>query len=233
MMKRLGLALLFLTAPAQAAEREDLWHVVHYVCGGMNKLFGAALPCLKLDREAGYAILRAPGDSTRIILTPTRHITGIESPALLRPDAPPYWAYAWEHRNLVTEAAPRPLGWGDLAMAVNARAARSQDQLHIHVGCVDPRIKAALAAQPPKTHWTTLEQGPWAGKYRMRRIELADLQGNLFKRVADEAPGARGNMQAQGVAVIPIGSERGKAFALLDNPQHGHPEQLLDLSCGE
>ena len=226
---------LALAAPAAgAAERMDLWNVVHYGCGGADLLLGVALPCLKLDRAAGYAVLRAPTDQVRLLTVPTQRIEGIESPALLRPDAPPYWAYAWNSRAYVVKAAPRPLGWSDIGMAINSRASRSQDQLHIHVACLDPRVKAALAAHPPaKSGWTRVDFAPWAGAYRVRRIELADLNRNLFKMVADEIPGARRAMASHSLAVAPIGAERNPVFALLDNGRDGHAEELLDLQCRE
>jgi CDP-diacylglycerol pyrophosphatase len=230
-----GLAVALIAAfPAvvDAQERTNLWDVVHYACGGMTRLFGISLPCLKVDRQAGYAIVRSPADNVRILAVPTRRISGIESPDLQRSETPPYWAYAWANRSFVAQAAPRKLDWGDYAMAVNSRAGRSQDQLHIHVACILPSVKEALAAHPPaRSGWSRLELPTWMGEYRMRRIEAADLGRNLFKLVAEDSPGGRGAMVQHALAVVPIGPERAQGFALLDNGHHGHSEGLLDVDC--
>lgn len=223
---------LFVAEDARASDRGDLWRVVHNICAPMQKFVGLPAPCLKVDRERGIAVLRAPYDTTRIIVVPTRKIEGVESPLLLRADAPNLWSYAWNNREHVSTAANRPLSWADIGMAVNSRRGRSQDQLHIHVDCVDARLKRALRAHPPRSDgWSEIDL-PWGDRYRAKRIGAKDLDRNIFKMVAEETPGAKGRMGQQSLAVVGYEAPSGeKAFVVLASGGYGHAEELLDHQC--
>ena len=214
---------------ARASDRGDLWLVSHNLCAAMDKLMGLPLPCLKVDRDAGFIVLRAPMDHARVLVVPIRKISGVESPLLLRPDAPNPWTFAWSQRSYVASGAGRPLAWNDYALAINSSRSRTQDQLHIHVSCVDPRLKRILARRaPPLDVWTTLDLAPWADRYRIKRIDEAELKRDPFKIVAAESPGARANMGAHSLAVVGYGAHQ---FVLLDSGGYGHSEELLDHRC--
>ncbi|WP_294536482.1 CDP-diacylglycerol diphosphatase [uncultured Rhodoblastus sp.] len=232
----LALAAFCLTGPdeARAADREKLWRVVNDICGPMQKFVGLPAPCLKVDRERGFAVLRAPSDITRILVVPTRKIEGVESPVLLRPDTPNIWSYAWNSRGKVSAAASRPLSWADIGMAVNSSRARTQDQLHIHVDCVDARLKRALRAHPPRSDgWTPIDL-PWAYRYRAKRIGAKDLDRNIFKMVADETPSAKGRTGRETLAVVGYEAPSGEeGFVVLASGDDGHAEKLLDHRCLE
>lgn len=232
----LGLALAGSREAAafDVADRTALWHVVNDLCRPMQQAFSLPLPCLKMDMAGGYAVIRAPGDKTRILVVPTEKIVGIESPALLREPMTNLWSKAWDERNRVVESAPRPLAWNDIGMAVNSRRGRSQDQLHIHVDCVDPRLKQALASRAGglASKWSRLDPGPWAGRYRVKEIDAAGLDRNIFKLVADEIPGAKSSMARQSIAVVGfIGPNGDRGFAVLATGDGGHAEELLDHDC--
>jgi CDP-diacylglycerol pyrophosphatase len=220
------------TEYARASDRGDLWRVVHDICAPMQKFVGLPAPCLKVDRERGFAVVRAPYDITRIIVVPTRKIEGVESPFLLRADFPKFWSYAWDNREQVSAAANRPLSWADIGMAVNSSRARTQDQLHIHVDCVDARLKRALRAHPPRSDvWTPLDL-PWAYRYRAKRIGLKDLDRNIFKMVADETAVAKGRMGEESLAVVGYEAPSGEqGFVVLASGDDGHAEKLLDHQC--
>jgi CDP-diacylglycerol pyrophosphatase len=217
---------------ARASDRGDLWRVVHDICAPMQEFVGLPAPCLKVDSERGFAVLRAPYDTTRIILVPTRKIDGVESPLLLRADAPQFWSYAWDNREKVSAAASRPLSWADIGMAVNSSGARTQDQLHIHVDCVDARLKRALRAHPPRSDgWSPLELS-WADRYRAKRVAAKDLDRNIFKMVADETPGAKRRMGEESLAVVGYEAPSGEqGFVVLASGDFGHAEELLDHQC--
>ncbi|PPQ40725.1 CDP-diacylglycerol pyrophosphatase [Rhodoblastus acidophilus] len=217
---------------ARASDRGDLWLVAHNLCAAMDRLTGLPLPCLKVDREAGFIVLRAPMDHARVLVVPIRKIPGVESPLLLLPDAPNPWTYAWSQRDYVANGAGRPLAWSDYALAINSRRARTQDQLHIHVSCVDPRLKRYLARHaPPRDKWTTIDLAPWADRYRIKRIDEAGLRRDPFKIVAEESPGARANMAAHSLALVGYGEADAREFVLLDAGGYGHAEELLDHRC--
>ena len=218
------------------ADRTALWHVVNDLCRPMQQAFSLPLPCLKVDMTDGFAVIRAPGDKTRILVVPTAKIEGIESPAVLGDATTNFWPKAWSERNRVVASAPRPLGWNDIGMAINSRRGRSQDQLHIHVDCVDPRLKLALASRASRLSlkWSNLEPGPWAGRYRVKEIDAAGVDRNIFKLVADEIPGAKSRMARQSIAVVEfIGQNGERGFAVLANSDGGHAEELLDHDCSQ
>ncbi|CAN3989216.1 CDP-diacylglycerol pyrophosphatase [Methylocystis bryophila] len=214
------------------SDRGALWQVVHKLCLPMHATLGLPLPCLAVDDKRGFVVIRAPGDATRIIIVPTDRLEGIESPSLLREDAPNFWAYAWDERERVASAAPRPLGWDDIGMAINSRHARTQDQMHIHVDCLDARLKKALAGAKLSTQrWSTLDLRPW-GRYRAKRLPETGLERSPFKIVAEEIPGARSSMGLQTIAVAGVtGAQGERGFALLEQGAGGSAEELLDHQC--
>jgi CDP-diacylglycerol pyrophosphatase len=217
----------------QAFGRNGLWGVVHGVCSPMSRLTGLPTPCLAVDHERGFATLRTPDEATHIIVTPLIRVAGIESPALLRKDAPNYWADAWSERHWVEEGAGRPLAWSDIGMAINSRAGRSQDQLHIHVDCVRPGIKAALArAAKARKGWFEINLRPSAGRYHARTLSADELDRNIFRMVALEIPRASDNMAGETIAVIGLDEPpSGRGFLLLAAAGGGHAEELLDHRC--
>jgi len=215
-------------------ERDALWKVVEDLCLPLHQTLGLSLPCLDVDKKRGFAVIRAPGDETRIIIVPTAKIEGVESAALLRDDTPNFWSLAWGERNRVIASAPRSLAWNDIGMAINSSASRTQDQLHIHVDCVDPRLKRALAVQTNRLskNWSNLNLQPWAGSYRVKRIAAEDLQRSVFQMVAREVPGARSRMGMQSIGVVGfVGGTGNLGFVVLVNGRGGHAEELLDHKC--
>jgi CDP-diacylglycerol pyrophosphatase len=132
------------------------------------------------------------------------------------------------------ESAHRPLEWSDIGMTINSRRGRTQDQLHIHVDCVDPRLKRALASRAGRlsSKWSTLDLRPWAARYRIKDIDAAGINQNIFKLIADEIPGARSRMALQSIGVVgSIGPNGGHGFTVLVNSSGGHAEELLDHTC--
>lgn len=241
MSRRLVLALLLsaaLQTPARAFEgkdfgRDGLWKVVHGLCAPMRKYTGLPTPCLTVDFDRGFAALRAPDDVTHIIVTPLARIPGVESPDLLKPDAPNFWSAAWSQRQLVMDAAPRRPAHSELGMAVNAATSRSQDLLHIHVDCVAPQVKAALARLGPLgTKWFTLDLSRFDDVYRARKLTADELNQNIFRLVQLDVPGAAANMANVTIAVIGWRQQDGEdAFVLLAAADGGHAEDLLDHDC--
>jgi CDP-diacylglycerol pyrophosphatase len=216
------------------SDRTALWRVVNDLCRPMQQAFKLPLPCLKVDMAGGFAVLRAPGNKTRILIVPTAKIDGIESPAVLGDPMTKFWSEAWSERNRVADSAHRPLEWNDIGMAVNSRRGRSQDQLHIHVDCVDRRLKLALASRASRlsSKWSSLDPGPWGGRYRVKEIDAAGVDRNIFKLVADEIPGAKSSMARQSIAVVGFIAPNGdRGFAVLATADGGHAEELLDHDC--
>ncbi len=130
---------------AEIASRHALWEVERLCIYDKTKS-GSPFPCLEVNLadglERGYVVLRPPFGRPDTILAPTRQIVGLEDPQLQAPDAPNYFALAWDARRWVAPASAD----ARVALAVNSRLARSQDQLHVHIGCLNADFTARLRA---------------------------------------------------------------------------------------
>ena len=188
-------ALLVMTAFvafAAGLHRQALWPVVR-ACVADFKLTTAPYPCLAVNlsggEERGYVVLRPPLMHD-LILSPTRRIVGIEDPFLQLPDAPAYFDAAWRARSFLADAGGRPPNRDSVALVVNSAAERTQDQLHIHIGCLLPPVQRAIAATAPRVQtagWTQLTSVVqhivfWA--MRIRGTDLAEV--DPFRLVAGE-----------------------------------------------
>ena len=100
--------------------------------------------------ERGYVLLRAPWGAPDLILAPTRKIVGVEDPSLQTSEAPNYFEDAWNARAFLSEGRQKPLARNDVVLAVNPRPWRSQDQLHIHIGCLSRRMRQRLQTLAPE-----------------------------------------------------------------------------------
>jgi CDP-diacylglycerol pyrophosphatase len=179
-------------AYAMELHRMVLWQVVR-ACVADYKLTGTPFPCLEVNLSGGEAlgnvVLRSPFlDDT--VLAPTRRITGIEDPFLQSPESPNYFDAAWRARTFLKDADGQAPPRDEIALFVNSAVVRTQDQLHIHVGCLVPyarRTLAAVARKIPIGEWTQI--GPvvphtmfWG--YRIPGTELANV--NPFRLAAEE-----------------------------------------------
>ncbi len=231
-------------AVAQGADRGLLWHVVQ-ACVANTKITGGAFPCLEVNiakgEESGFAIIRAPLEATHIILTPTAHVEGVEAPALLAPGAENYFADAWAARHYVTERVPRSLRREDLGLALNSMPGRSQDQLHIHINCLQAGVRDALRAHANEIHangWSRLPFSLHNDHYWVMRLKSADLVGvNVFRLVMDGLHIAEAD-RSKVTIVLAGASDRGQDdFYLLSlvaaqrRRNQGHGEYLLDHTC--
>lgn len=110
---------------------------------------GVSFPCLKVDLWRGFAVLCAPRrEQLDFIVTPTRKIEGVESIQLLEDDAPLIFEGAWGERWRLSETTSRRLASNDVAMAINSKDTRGQDQLHIHLGCVADSVRDYFSQAP-------------------------------------------------------------------------------------
>ena len=204
---RLGgllLALMILFAVhARANDPDALWKIVDGQCVPDQKERANPAPCAEVSvasgADSGFAVLKdnAPSKPYHYLLIPTRRITGIESPSLLAPDAPGYFQDAFAARSYVANAVHAALAPDMIGLAVNAANFRSQNQLHIHIDCVRPEVRAALKAQEPKLadRWAELDFGSPDGAYLAMRLSAdAFARANPLLLLADGVAGAREHM---------------------------------------
>ncbi len=249
-MFRFPLALLigvflFLPKLGQDMQRGVLWRVVQ-ACVADHGLTGQPFPCLQVDTtgglERGFAVLRAPFVKSHTIVTPLVETIGLEAPRLRGPDAPHYFDDAWAARHYATRGLKRQPGRADFALAVNSRFGRSQDQLHIHVDCIRPKVREALArdaAEIGSGTWTSVKVMPHAPRYWAKGVQGETLAGvNVFDLVADGLHVSPDDMDE--ITIVVVGSDdiAGKpGFVVLARKRltqvydEGHGEALMDHSC--
>jgi CDP-diacylglycerol pyrophosphatase len=208
-------------AYAMELHRMALWQIVR-ACVADYKLTGAPFPCLEVNlaggEDRGTVVLRPPlMDDT--VLAPTRRIIGVEDPFLQSPDAPNYFDAAWQARTFLKGANGREPERDEIALFVNSAVVRTQDQLHIHVGCVLPyarRTLAAVAPEIPMGEWAQI--GPvvphtmfWG--YRIPGTELMNV--NPFRLAAEELGGKTNGPGDLTVVVVGVRVEDDDQFLIL------------------
>ena len=145
------MAMTAFAAFAVGFDRVALWQVVR-TCVADFKLIGAPFPCLEVNLSGGQArgdVVLRPPLLHDMILAPTREVSGAEDPFLQSRDAPNYFDAAWRARSLLKVPGGRQPDRNEVALVVNSAVDRSQDQLHIHVGCLLPSVRRAIAAAAP------------------------------------------------------------------------------------
>jgi len=205
----IAIVLLSGARSGQAANPDALWNIVHCQCVPDQQQRGDPAPCAAVDlREGdarGYVVLKDIVGATQYLVIPTARVPGIESPVLLAPGAPNYFADAWRERGYTERAAGHPLPRGTISLAVNSAFGRSQNQLHIHIDCIGGDVKAALQRQLAAIgdRWTPLPE-PLVGHRYLAMGVLGDaLDGtNPFALLADSVPGARTAMGEQTLVIV-------------------------------
>ena len=250
-------AMALVVSPQRASADQDalwrflhlrsdaLWQLVHNACVPAQARIHNPAPCRYVTpqdgRPEGYAIIKDRIGSRQYLLVPTSRVTGIESPALLEPGSTGYWAAAWEStrylETLLGDKVPRD----GLGIAVNSALGRTQHQLHFHIQCVRPDVRAKLIAAEKsiRQSWSTVALPPFDHVYHVRKLIGADLNGkNVFQIVADQGPDYAGNMAIQTVVVIGAVFRDGReGFYILNNHvdlarrDQASGEELLDRRC--
>jgi CDP-diacylglycerol pyrophosphatase len=230
---------------AASAGRDALWKIVYDQCIRDEQVNHNPAPCARVDLngglDKGYVILKDRAGATQFLLIPTRKISGIESPEILLASAPSYWADAWQNRTYVSKAAKHDLAWDAIGLAINSQPVRSQDQLHIHIDCLQPDVRAALAAHMGgiAATWAALPFDLHGERYFARRLAAADLATeDPFKLLASGVAGAAEDMKDETLAVVGVMfAPATDGFVLLAaradaaTGNRAHSEDLLDHGC--
>jgi CDP-diacylglycerol pyrophosphatase len=240
---------------ARAADPSVLWKITNDKCVPHMRQSNDPAPCSVVDLNAGYVILKDLIGATQFLLIPTERISGIDSPEILAPNAPNYWDFAWRARSWTERLAGRALPRDVLSLAINSPDARSQDQLHIHIDCVRPDVRDALAAHRDAiaAAWTAFPVVMAEQRWRAIRVDGDNLGAvNPFRLLAnDGAAGAemakpdmakpdmaKPDMAKHGLAVVGMTWTDGTAgFVALDTKVdpasggRGSAEDLQDHDC--
>lgn len=237
-------ALVFAAeAAVTKASRGALWTVVQ-ACLINHALTSAAFPCLDVDvsdgRERGYVIVRSPLSVSNLILAPTRPIIGVEDPSLQAFDAPNYFEDARNSLRFLQGARQKPLARDDIVLAVNSRQSRTQDQLHVHIGCLYANAKQTVRALAPalsESRWIPLGR-PFHGlEFWGRLLVQENLVGvNPFRLAAEARLSASEDRSQLTIAVagirLPDGRDGFVLLASYHNPLGQYSvEDFLDDSA--
>jgi CDP-diacylglycerol pyrophosphatase len=202
-------------------DRMALWQVVR-ACVADFKLTGSPFPCLEVDlsggEERGSVVLRPPLLND-MILAPTRRIVGIEDPFLQSPGAPNYFDAAWRARSFLKGADGRTPDRDAVGLVVNSAVVRGQDQLHIHVGCIHPSARDAIAAAAPNVPiggWARVgavvpHQTFWGT--RIRGTDLSDFEP--FRLAAEALADKAGGRSDLTIMVVGVRVEGDDEFLVL------------------
>jgi CDP-diacylglycerol pyrophosphatase len=223
---------------ANLASRTALWQVVR-VCTLDQTTRGSPLPCLEVSVadgvERGFVVLRPPFGEPDTILTPTRRIIGLEDPQLGEANLPNYFAFAWAARRwLAASDKPAPDD-ARVALAINSRLARSQDQLHIHIGCLAPSFAQTLHLQalgPQARDWRRgNDMAPglelWTWRSGAKDFRDFDPIATLREKFGDETA-----LRRTTLGVVQTASEF-VAVALISRPGgwYASAEDLIESRC--
>lgn len=229
-------------ALAQSGDRDYLWKIVTLKCLRHLAKSEPPVPCDAIDIsqgwERGLALLKDHDGPGEMLALPTHPVSGIEDPALLTSEEPNYFAMARMARPNVAFHLRHALRPEVVAIAVNAQPNRSQDQLHLRLDCLDPKVVATLVAAGAEidSHWAPM-QTPLQGRLFMaRKLSPTDLsRASPFRWLADGVEGARADMAHWSIAMIDaaIVGDAGEILLAtkVDAPAALDAESLEDHGC--
>ena len=214
-------------------DRQALWSVIRTLCLPAS-YFGASFPCLKVDRAAGYAILRPPSQSSLdFIITPTINIEGIESLSRLHEKPPHLWKAGWMSRDLLREAAHHDLSWDGIVLAVNSKFTRNQDQLHLHLGCLEPKLKEIISAEARigGSNWRIIKPKSIKAGLLVKFLTQEQIDADLFAMINNEIPGRENSIESQTIALAGVESGSDRGFVLMVTLAMAPAEKFLSPTC--
>jgi CDP-diacylglycerol pyrophosphatase len=239
------LGLVLASTGAQAADPSALWKIVSSQCVPHEQKDKDPSPCSEVDLlqgvDKGFAILKDRNGIAQFLLIPTIRISGIDDPAILAPGATNYWDAGWQARSFVEALLHTSLPRDTISLAINSAVGRSQDQLHIHIDCIRPDVRRAIAEnlETVTTAWTRFAV-PLAGHiYRSIRINQETPDGvNPFRVLADDDPQTKTDMGMHTLVLVGETFPDGTVgFILLDDHadlatgDRASGEELQDHSC--
>ncbi|MGB6449249.1 MAG: CDP-diacylglycerol diphosphatase [Steroidobacteraceae bacterium] len=195
-------------------------------------------PCITLSMRgagptaSGFALLADQKGGAHFLLIPIQSITGIESPALRATGTLNFFDAAWKARGVLDTVVGRPVAREITGLAVNSIWARSQDQLHIHIGCLRRFVYDALRVNADRIGATWSPMTMRGFRYQAIRINGRNLDStNPFKLLADSLPGAKDAMAQFTLFVAGMDFKDGPGFLALAGRYVPGTETLLDSSC--
>ena len=214
---------------------DALWKIVSQKCLPNQNQNHDPTPCRKVDLRNGFVVLKDRNGPLQYLLMPAGKITGIESPILLNPSTPNFFAEAWCSRHYMEEKRGAPIEESALALSINSQRGRTQNQLHIHISCLRPDIRQRLDSL------SGILTGLWQSEqlgghvYQVRAVTRDEIKKmSPFIRIANELPGAREEMYKYGIAIAALPDGRRALMVIKRNlllMNKGSAEELQDHTC--
>jgi len=224
---------------ALPAPRDRLRFIVQQQCLPHWRAAHDPAPCVSVAADGrglepqGYALLADRKGGAHFLLIPTQTIAGVESPELRAPGALNFFDTAWQSREVLSGILGRAVPRTAVALAVNQRRSRSQDQLHIHISCVRAEVARALRSQTDAigSEWSAIEIDGY--RYEAMRIMGERLsRANPFELLAGGLPGAAESMEQYTMLLSGMDFKEGPGFVLVAGSAVPGAELLLDAGCG-
>ena len=242
---RIAAAFVLLASLGARAEDPDaLWKIINGRCVPDQQQHATPDPCMLVDLtggvEHGFVLLKDRDGATQILLIPTAKITGIEAPAILAPDATNYFAQAWLAVPRLNALARHDLARDQASLAINAISGRTQNQLHIHIDCIDATVRDTLRqfASEIGDRWAPLGVKLAGHQYLAMRVFGEQIDKNPFRLLADGVPGAAADMGRRTLVVAgTVLADGSPGFFLLAghadlaSGDRGNGEELQDHAC--
>jgi CDP-diacylglycerol pyrophosphatase len=223
--------------PSKPSGRGALRQIVQGQCVLNWQQHHNPAPCIRVfladprNGNSGYALLADPAGGAHYLLVPTLTMTGLESRELLDPDAPNYFAQAWQARDLITAFVGHEVPRTAVGLVSGIAQTRNQDQFHIHIECLRQDVAKALraSANDVTEAWSPLTV---AGSiFQAQRILADGLDGsNVFELLATLKPDARHHMSEYTLIAAGMQFKDGPGFVVLAGTGPSG-EILFDSTC--
>jgi len=218
--------------------RDSLWKNVQERCLAPDT--PTHPDCVIVDRQRGFMLYKDMIGASHYLVIPVQPVSGVDDARVWSDRQHNAWAFGWSVRDTVARAVGNPLPDTLLGLAINARAARSQDQLHIHLDCISESARDFMTSGGIDTRWRDLQ---FRGKPVRARLIPSDepvLPVDPFDVVKEDiGPGAE--IADRGVFLgyvrPPHGQEGQAGFVVVDDPvnkasgANGHASDFLDRGC--
>ncbi|OWY40867.1 CDP-diacylglycerol diphosphatase [Xenophilus sp. AP218F] len=225
------------------ADADALWNIVGEQCVPNQQSSGQPAPCAEVKPQQGVAVLKDRNGPLQYLLIPTARVSGIESPALLGDGVPDYWGEAWQARRFMLARYGKPIPREAVSLAINSQYGRTQNQLHIHISCIDPTVRQEVDDLKDSLggSWRPLPVELKGHGYLARRVDARDgdqLAEEPFRLLANGVPGAGQEMGRYGMALLATTFSDGEpGFVLLATRadplslNRASAEELQDHDC--
>lgn len=213
--------------------RDSLWKNVQERC--LVPPTPSHTDCVIVDRTQGFVLYKDMIGASHYLVIPDQAVAGVDDPRVWKDSQRNAWAFGWQARDVVGKAVGHALPDTLLGLAINARASRSQDQLHIHLDCISERARDFLANGDIGTQWRDLSFNGKSVRAMLIPADQPSLSVNPFGLVRQDVGG---DIADRGVFMAYVKPASGTAgFVVVDEPvdkvrgSNGHASDFLDRGC--